>query len=337
MGKNTLMNTPSYARPARWIHFALRCALIAVAVVSLSACFGGSEPADENGEVVVRAPHPTFTPTPPAPTVAPTPEPSSDQMQPSDQGQPAPAESAPGEKPKAVITSDYVYARRGPGTNFDVIQFVMRGEEYAIVGKSADGSWWRICCIRDNPAWVTVEFADTTGPVDSVPVQDENSAAPTVEAAAPTETPKPAEPPPTLAPVAQQPAQPAAPPGEVAQPVAPTAAPAPIDTPAPAFPFNLVAQEQFPENNNLVRIFLYVYQKDQALEGLSVRVKKDGAELPVNGQSADAAGFTWPIADPRQRFQNMKVEFDKVSPAAYGKFNWWTAAAHRSDHRPPSP
>jgi hypothetical protein len=114
--------------------------------------------------------------------------------------------------------------------------------------------------------------------------------------------------------VVEQPAAPTVP-AEVAQPLPPTETPAPTEPPAPAFPFNLVAQEQFIETNNLVRIFAYVYQGNTALPGYTLRVTKDGAELPVSGSSSDQAGFTWPVADPRQRFQNFKVEFPNVQSA----------------------
>jgi hypothetical protein len=77
----------------------------------------------------------------------------------------------------------------------------------------------------------------------------------------------------------------------------------------------LVAQEQFVETNNLLRIFAYVYQGDTALPGYTLRVTKDGAEMPASGTSSDQAGFTWPVANPRQRFQNMKVEFPNVQVA----------------------
>ena len=66
----------------------------------------------------------------------------------------------------------------------------------------------------------------------------------------------------------------------------------------------------------MVRVFLYVFDSEQALDGYSVRVKKDGGELPVAQTSMGGQpSLTWPIADARQRFQNMKVEFPGVAPA----------------------
>lgn len=73
-----------------------------------------------------------------------------------------------------------------------------------------------------------------------------------------------------------------------------------------------------------MRIFLYVYDGEQALEIYTLHIKKDGADVPVNGTSfGGQPGFTWPIADLRQRFQNMKVEFPNVAARrCVGKCNW---------------
>ena len=184
----------------------------------------------------------------------------------------------------------------------------------------------------NGTAWVYYSYVDTSGNVDAVPITDSDAGpvdASTMQAAQPA--PAPAQPatqvptePPTAAPapVAQEPpaavpaaTEPPPAPAEVAQPAPSTETPAPTEPPAPAFPFNLVAQEQFVENNDLVRIYLYVYQGNTALPDFTLRVTKDGADIPVSAKSADAAGFTWPVADPRQRFQNMKVEFPGVQAA----------------------
>jgi hypothetical protein len=96
-----------------------------------------------------------------------------------------------------------------------------------------------------------------------------------------------------------------------------TSAPAPAAEVAPAntLPFDLVTREQFPETS-VVRIFLYAYNETNALEGYTLRVTKDGNELPVSERSfGPNPGFTWPVANPRQRFQNMKLEFPGVAPA----------------------
>jgi hypothetical protein len=65
----------------------------------------------------------------------------------------------------------------------------------------------------------------------------------------------------------------------------------------------------------VVRVFLYVYSGNSALEGYSLRVTKDGTDLPVEGSSfGGQPAFTWPFQDPRQRFQNFKVEYPDTPP-----------------------
>ena len=298
--------------------------------LALAGCFGGSEeqPADE----VVRTPRPTFTPTPQQPTATPVPvTPTAPQGAAAantggatNAGQPL---AIAADAPVAVVNSDMVNARKRPDIASDnIIRELTRGDELRIVGQSADDEWWFVCCVDNGTAWVYYSYVDTTGNVDSVPVTDSEAgpvdaavaqgAAPAAAAQAPAPTAAPTAAPaaaqPTAAaepPAAPQAAQPAAPPAEAAQPAAPTA------PPAPAFPFNLVAQEQFVESNDLVRIYLYVYQGTTALPDYTLRVTKDGVDMPVSGKSIDAAGFTWPVADPRQRFQNLKVEFPGVQAA----------------------
>lgn len=300
--------------------------------LALAGCFGGAEeqPADE----VVRTPRPTFTPTPQQPTATPVPvTPTAPQAASAANTGGATSAGQPlqiaADAPVAVVNSDQVNARKRPDISSEnIIRELTRGDELRIIGQSADDEWWFVCCVDNGTAWVYYSYVDTTGSVDAVPVTDSDagpvdatvaqSAAPAApQAAAPTTAPAVAQPPAATEPPAapQEAAPPAAPPAEAAQPETPTDTPAPTEPPAPAFPFNLVAQEQFVESNDLVRIYLYVYQGTTALPDYTLRVTKDGTEMPVSGKSIDAAGFTWPVADPRQRFQNLKVEFPAVQAA----------------------
>uniref|UniRef100_A0A7C1FRQ3 SH3 domain-containing protein n=1 Tax=Caldilinea aerophila TaxID=133453 RepID=A0A7C1FRQ3_9CHLR len=278
-------------------------------MMTLSAgCFGGRQ-VEEEVVVPLRSPHPTFTPTPtqpPAPTPAAPPAASEAQASTlredvSSQSGQASVSGEASQTVLGVLNDDLVNLRRGPGLQYPPIRLGMRGDQFTITGRSADDEWWRICCVEEQPAWVYQSFVDVDGPVDAVPVvnADDNTGGPVV-----------INPTPTPAPQSLPPGAPAAPPQE-----SPTEAPPAEQPTAPAFPFALVAQEQFPESNPLLRIFLYVYEGDRALPGYSLRVSKDGVELPVSALSSDAAGLTWPIASPRQRFQNMKVEFPEANPA----------------------
>ncbi len=194
--------------------------------------------------------------------------------------------------PRLVVTAPLVNVRSGPDTTYSVLTTVERGQEYEIIGKNSAGDWWRFCCINGQPAWIIDELVDVQGAVELAPVSEEVAQAPATAtpASAPTQPPA----------AATQP------------PAAPTEPPA---APAPDFAFELISQEQFSEPK-MVRVFLYVYDGEKALEGYTMRVKKDGAEMTVNGKSAGGQpSFTWPIADARQRFQNMKAEFPNVAPA----------------------
>lgn len=256
----------------------------------------------------IRSPYPTFTATPvsnlgsttentgaaatsaPVATLAATaaPAPATDTPAPPTDT-PAPAPTATSAAPRLVVNAPLANVRTGPGTDFTVLTTVERGQEYEIVGKNAAGDWWHFCCVDGQQAWIISELVDIDGATDTVPVTEE------VAQAAATATPPPA-----------------------AATTAPTATTVPAETPVPAAPdfsFELVSAEQFSEPK-FVRIFLYVYDGEQALEGYTLHIKKDGADVPVTGASfGGQPGFTWPIADLRQRFQNMKVEFPNVAAA----------------------
>jgi len=302
----------------------LGVALLALSMIT-SGCFGRSEAQEA---VPIRTPRPTFTPTPPqqqpatpeAPAVS---QPAAENAAPLVDAQPAPEQPAAAEQPAAqpaepaeaapqsaiaVVNEDLINIRRGPGLQYPVLKLGMRGDQYTLIGRSADDEWWQICCIEELPGWITQQYVDADGPVDGIAVAD-----PDAEVQALVVSPPTPEPVATAAPVVEAAPQVEAAPESVAE--APPAEAAPAEPPAPAFEFNLATQERFPENNNLVRVFLYVSQGDTAVPGYSLRVVHDGVEMPVSATSADAAGMTWPTASPRQRFQNMKVEFPGVNAA----------------------
>lgn len=210
------------------------------------------------------------------------------ELAPVSESTPSAAPTAAPRPPRLVVNAPLANVRAGPGTTYPVLASIERGQSYDIVGKNAAGDWWRFCCITGEPAWIIGELVDVEGDGALAPISE-------ASAQAPTNTPPPAA-------IAQSPTA-SAPAAEPTQP------------PAPTFAFELVAAEQFSEPK-LVRIFLYVYDTDNALGGYTVRVKKDGAEQPVSAVSfGGQPGQTWPITDIRQRFQNMKVEFPNVSPA----------------------
>lgn len=286
-------------------------ALLLLLSLTTACAFGGASSAAEPYQPI-RSPYPTFTPTPvvlaqteqQAPPVAVSNPAAAAPTQPAPANAPPPtdtpvpptdtptvaATTAPA-PPRLVVNAPLANVRTGPGTTYAVLTTVERGQEYDIVGKNAAGDWWRFCCVNDQPAWIIAELVDVDGAAELAPVSEEVAQAP---AAAVTAQP-------ATAPIAA--------PTETATAEA-TPAPA-----APEFAFELVAAEQFSEPK-VVRVFLYVYDGDNALEGYTVQAKKDGAAQTVAGSSVGGQpSFTWPIADTRQRFQNMKVEFPNVTAA----------------------
>lgn len=291
--------------------FLLLCTILIGAVAA--GCSGRSQVIEDAAPL--RSPYPTFTPTPPTAATPAGEAPISvvDGQTPSpvdigDQGSQQVALSPPedpagGETALAVVNDDLINIRRGPGLQYPPLRLGMRGDQFTITGRSADNLWWQVCCVEERQAWISQTYIDADGPVDAVPVVDPSADVSGIVVVDPTPLPPPTPVPPAAPVVQTAPVQDA--PDESAPPAEP---------PAPAFPFALAAQEQFPEGNDLVRIFLYVYQGDQVLPGYSLRVSKEGADLPVSAVSADTSGLTWPTASPRQRFHNMKVEFPGVSP-----------------------
>ena len=258
---------------------ALRRALIWAAlllVVTAGAACGRGERADANaGAASIREARPTFTPVIVQQTQA-TAAPATAVEETSSNLASTENLQAP-TGATVIINSPLVNVRAGPELEAEVIEVVERGQEFDIIGRDEDGEWWQVCCIRNAPVWVVQQLADTIGPVDSIPVIRRTPAAiPTVA---------------TVEPATSTDNNPAA---------------------LPAF--NLVNQERFPESS-MVRIYMYVYAGDAALADYSLRVTRNGTEIPVNTRSfGGSPGFTWPFQDARQRSQNWKAEFPSITP-----------------------
>lgn len=250
-----------------------------IALVSYSTACSSSDNASELGASgLFRTPRPTFTPT--AVATDPLPQSTPDigaQAQPQPDQQPAaPADSLLDDPPRAVVNAPLVNVRDQPNLDSNVLATVERGAEYDIVGRSANGDWWQVCCVDAQPVWVARQLVDTDGAVDAVLASDTNQ------------------------PLAAESSS-ASSPGQGGGALTNAR-------------FELVAQEQFPEAS-LVRIYLYVYEEPRALAGYSLRITKDGREIPVSAKSfGGQPAFTWPLQDARQRYQNFKIELTNEPP-----------------------
>lgn len=197
------------------------------------------------------------------------------------------------EQPKATITEALVNLRSSPDLAGTVLGNALRGQEFTIMGRDAVKTWWLVCCEGGQARWVHDGVVQVTGDVSFVPVVAQaTNTVPTHNQAIAVNNQSIANLPiPTLAP------------------------PLPTATPAAQYEFMLMEQAQF-EERVTPRIYLYVYESEEGLPGYTVRVRKDGRELPIARQTAPGMpGFTWPIPSDRQRYTNLKLEFPTISPA----------------------
>ncbi len=79
----------------------------------------------------------------------------------------------PGADPAPVAflqpSQDDVNTRKGPGTNYGKVGQVTRADTLGVYGKSADGGWYKICCVNGQEAWIASQFAQLSGDIAPSP------------------------------------------------------------------------------------------------------------------------------------------------------------------------
>lgn len=61
--------------------------------------------------------------------------------------------------------------RAGPGPDFAVLALAAAGDRFMAEGRTADGAWWRICCVlNEQRGWVSAAFVNVEGDIEGVPV-----------------------------------------------------------------------------------------------------------------------------------------------------------------------
>lgn len=149
--------------------------LLFVAALSLllSAC-GGEEPLPTPTPTKTAVPAATNTPvstaTPLPPTATPT-----NTVAPTDTPVPTPEGTAtPTSTPAPVAfltpTEDDVNTRKGPGTEYGKVGMVTRADTLGVFGKSADGRWYKVCCVNGGEAWIASQFATLSGDTAAIAV-----------------------------------------------------------------------------------------------------------------------------------------------------------------------
>lgn len=71
------------------------------------------------------------------------------------------------------VNGDEVYFRDGPGTSYPSVARAGRDAVLPVTGRTADGSWWQICCLDNKQLWMPLEgVLLLSGDVGSVPILD---------------------------------------------------------------------------------------------------------------------------------------------------------------------
>lgn len=139
---------------------AVRPMQTATATATVTAVFPAALPAATETAVpdstATPEPTPTFMPPPTAtpipttelfPTLTPVPPP-----------------------PQVVVQVGRLNVRTGPSTEYPAIMVVEAGSTFDVIGRLNDGTWWQICCVVDEPAWVIAEAVELWGRAELVPL-----------------------------------------------------------------------------------------------------------------------------------------------------------------------
>jgi hypothetical protein len=172
-------------------------------------------------------PPPTFTPGPPTETPPPTFTPGPPTATPTATGTPLPPV-------KVQVKANNANVRQGPGPGYPLVAKLDQGTEITVVGRNADGTWWKVCCVNGSDVWIADQVVTVTGPVWTVPEV--------------TNIPPP---PPTAAPP-----------------------PTPLPTPTYTWPMRLDgAAQQFPHGQNYFRVDGVIYNGATPLWGYKLRIR----------------------------------------------------------------
>jgi hypothetical protein len=158
--------------------------------------------------------------------------------------------------PYAVVNAETITGRRGPGLTFERLGEAAKGTELMVMARTTDGKWWQVCCLANQPVWVSADLVTAKGPLDSVPALTP----------VPTPVPTPRPPPP------------------------PTQPPAP--TPMPPFDIARGPERYVPRDDGRLVLRAKVFEGtspyEKPLPGYVVKVFRDGVEVT---QLNEAIGY----------------------------------------------
>ncbi|MCO6452511.1 MAG: SH3 domain-containing protein [Caldilineales bacterium] len=286
--------------------------IILLLLVSAACSIGGSaEP--EVAPTPRPTLHPTFTPTPVLPTstpteAPPTPEPPTPTpevvveeptqapeevatKEPTPEEAPTEAPTPTSQPAQVEVTAPTVNLRGGPGTNYNRVGQVSRGQVMDIVGKNTAGDWWQVIAPNDQIAWIinSSQYTRASGDVNAVAVAEN----------IPTVAPRPTSPP------------------------RPTTPPQPTNTPAPVYQFTKLNNDPRPNSNPIVTFFGGLYNSALDL-ARPVTGYKMVVVAPTGERKEVEFGAHFLRGDPGlagEFLYNAKIEF----PAADGLYRVYVA------------
>ncbi len=198
--------------------------------------------------------------------------------------------------PFVVIKAATLNGRRGPGTEYEKVGQAKQGQELFVLGRTADGKWIQVCCLANQPVWVSAEQVESKGRLETAAIL----------------TPPPAPlPTPTRRPAAAVPRT-----GQ-----SPLTPPAPAGTPLP--PFDIARGPEYPirRDNGVMTIWTKVFEgpadNQKPLGDYILKVFRDGVDVSDNVPSFGDRPF-----DNTGKFQgnydyNLKFELNDASESDY--------------------
>ena len=73
--------------------------------------------------------------------------------------------------PAAVVATEALNVRAGPGVNFPVIGVLRRGDAVAVLGRTPKGDWLRVCCLAGGESgWLSASLVETSLPATAIPI-----------------------------------------------------------------------------------------------------------------------------------------------------------------------
>jgi len=85
---------------------------------------------------------------------------------------PAPTNTPTPAYPEAVVLTETLNLRAGPGTVYGIVGQVVAGQRFRISGRNEAGGWLKICCPagENRESWISADFAQSNLPASNLPV-----------------------------------------------------------------------------------------------------------------------------------------------------------------------